>query len=100
MENVRIVETGSFGELDTIREEEVDTGDLLSNLNKNTNHGSVENSVLWRETFGVADLSHLVVGIDSLFNLNHLELNVSVYSRIALTDRAYSNVLRVLGETS
>ena len=80
MENVGVVQTGSLGELDTVREEEVDTGDLLSDLDKDTNHCSVQDSVLWRETFGVADLSHFVVGVDSLFDLNHLFLDNQLWS--------------------
>jgi hypothetical protein len=43
--DVGVVDTGRLEELDSVREEEVDTGGLLSDLENDSDHGSVENSV-------------------------------------------------------
>lgn len=81
LEDVGVVKTGSLGELDTVREEEVDTGDLLANLDTDTDHSSPENSVLGRETFDIAGLTALLVFDGSLTDFFHLGIDVRVISR-------------------
>ena len=58
-------------ELDTVREEEVDTGSLLSDLEDNTDQSSETDSVGGREALLVARLSHRVLG--NLLELDDLE---------------------------
>lgn len=74
LEDIGIVKTGSLGELDTVREEKVDTGDLLPDLDTDTNHSSPENSVLSGEAFNIAGLTALLVLDGSLTDFLHLGL--------------------------
>lgn len=85
LEDVGVVKTGSLGELDTVREEEVDTGDLLANLDTDTDHSSPENSVLGRETFDIAGLTALLVFDGSLTDFFHLGLYHTISKRSLIT---------------
>lgn len=69
--NVRVVDTGGLEELDTVGEEEVDTGGLLSDLEHNTDHGSVEDSVVGAEAFPVGRFTHRV--LSGLLELDDFE---------------------------
>lgn len=78
LEDVGVVETGSLGELDTVREEEVDSGDLLADLDEDTDHGSPENAVLGREALGVSGLTSLLVLERRSVDLVHLDVDLRV----------------------
>lgn len=60
-EDVRVVDTGVSSEDRTVVEEEVDTRDLLADLDEDTDHGSVENHVLHTETLEVGSIATLVI---------------------------------------
>lgn len=81
LEDVGVVKTGSLSELDTVREEEVDTGDLLADLDTDTDHSSPKNSVFRREAFDVAGLTPLLVLDGSLTDFLHLDIDVRVVDR-------------------
>lgn len=81
LEDVGVVKTGSLSELDTVREEEVDTGDLLADLDTDTDHSSPKNSIFRREAFDVAGLTPLLVLDGSLTDFLHLDLYHTVSKR-------------------
>ncbi len=64
------------------------TGDLLSDLDDDTNHRPPENAVLHAEDLGIARLTTLIILLLGVANLLHLLVNVACRLALVLVDAA------------